>query len=283
MDHRHGHRHDLRGRVTTAGTAEAQTVSPALGQLLGARASRRPCPPVRDLLDPATVSGAYAVQLAWIERRIDEGVHVVGRKIGLTNPAVQAQLGVDSPDYGFLLTDMHYGDGATIEADVLLQPRVEAEVAFVLRSDLDLATATEEDVVAATDYVCAALEIVDSRIADWDIRLVDTIADNASAGAFVLGTDHHEIDRDLSAVSMTMLRNKEKVSEGSGSDCMGSPLSAVAWLARTCAALGSPLRAGEIVLSGALGRVVDARPGDMFTAEISGLGAVSVGFGGGPA
>jgi 2-keto-4-pentenoate hydratase len=234
---------------------------------------------VRDLLDPATAAEAYAVQLAWVEQRIDEGVHVVGRKIGLTNPAVQAQLGVDAPDYGFLLSDMSYSDGGVIAADVLLQPRVEAEVAFVLRSDLDLANPTEHDVVAATDYIVAALEIVDSRIADWDIRLIDTIADNASAGAFVLGTRRRAIEGDLSAVSMTMARNGETLSEGTGADCMGSPLAAVAWLARTCAGLGSPLRAGEIVLSGALGRVVDARPGDLFTAEFSGLGSASVSFG----
>jgi 2-keto-4-pentenoate hydratase len=258
--------------------AVTKTKSPALERLLEARATGRPCSPVRDLLVPPTVEAAYAVQLAWIESRLDDGAFVVGRKIGLTNPAVQRQLGVDSPDYGFLLTDMFYLDRASIEDRVLLQPRVEAEVAFVLRSDLDLANPTEEDVAAATEYVCAALEIVDSRIADWDIQLVDTIADNASAGAFVLGSERHEIDGDLANVAMSMHRNQENVSEGVGSDCMGSPLSAVAWLARTCAALGSPLRAGEIVLSGALGRVVDARPGDRFTAEFTGLGSVSVAF-----
>ena len=256
-----------------------QTESPALERLLAARSSGRPCPPVRELLDPPTVEAAYAVQLAWIENRLDLGASVVGRKIGLTNPAVQAQLGVDSPDYGFLLDDMFYPNAGIIEHGVLLQPRVEAEVAFVLRSDLDLIDPTEEDVVAATEYVCAALEIVDSRIAGWDIRLLDTVADNASAGAFVLGHERHVIDGDLSGAVMSMHRGGERVSEGAGSDCMGSPLRAVAWLARTCSALGSPLRAGEIVLSGALGRVVDARPGDEFSAEIAGLGSVSVAFG----
>ncbi|HEX4401637.1 MAG TPA: hypothetical protein VHZ98_09945, partial [Galbitalea sp.] len=189
-----------------------KTKSPALERLLEARATGRPCSPVRDLLVPPTVEAAYAVQLAWIESRLDDGAFVVGRKIGLTNPAVQRQLGVDSPDYGFLLTDMFYLDRASIEDRVLLQPRVEAEVAFVLRSDLDLANPTEEDVAAATEYVCAALEIVDSRIADWDIQLVDTIADNASAGAFVLGSERHEIDGDLANVAMSMHRNQENVS-----------------------------------------------------------------------
>jgi 2-keto-4-pentenoate hydratase len=256
------------------------TASPALERLLEARSSGVACPPVRDLLAPSTVDEAYAVQLAWIERRLDEGAHVVGRKIGLTNPAVQQQLGVDSPDYGFLLADSQYDDGGTIEAGTLLQPRVEAEIAFVLRSDLDLADPSEHDVIAATDFVCAALEIVDSRIAGWDIRLVDTIADNASAGAFVLGSQRHALVGDLADASMIMTRDGERVSEGVGADCMGTPLRAMAWLARVCAELGSPLRAGEIVLSGALGRVVDARAGDRFTASISGLGSVSVEFGG---
>jgi 2-keto-4-pentenoate hydratase len=271
------------GAATKSAASGAATPSaaesPALDRLLAARASLIPCPPVRELLSPSTPDAAYAVQLAWIERRLDEGAWVVGRKIGLTNPVVRAQLGVDSPDYGFLLADMSYPDGAIIPAGTLLQPRVEAEVAFVLRSDLDLDDPTEEDVAAATEYVSAALEIVDSRIAGWDIRLVDTIADNASAGAFVLGSERHELASDLASAGMTMFRNDELVSEGLGSDCLGSPLRAVAWLARTAAALGSPLRAGEIVLSGALGRVVDARPGDTFTARIEGLGSVSTTFG----
>jgi 2-keto-4-pentenoate hydratase len=255
-----------------------RTSTTALDMLRTARATGRPCAPVRDLLDPSTVEAAYAVQLAWVEGRLDEGAFVVGRKVGLTNPTVQKQLGVDSPDYGFLLTDMLYLDGAIIDVGTLLQPRVEAEIAFVLRSDLDLADATEEDVIAATDYICAALEIVDSRIADWNIRLLDTVADNASAGAFVLGRERREISRDLAGIAMTMFRGNELVSHGSGSDCMGSPVQSVAWLARTCAALGSPLRAGEVILSGALGRVVDARPGDMFTAEFVGLGSASISF-----
>ena len=265
--------------MNAVNVSSAQTTSPALERLLAARADHRPCPPVRDILEPATVDEAYAVQLAWIERRLDDGVSVVGRKIGLTNPAVQRQLGVDSPDYGFLLTDMFYLDAATIPERTLLQPRVEAEVAFVLKSDLDIANPTEHDIIAATEYVCASLEIVDSRISNWEISLVDTIADNASAGAFVLGRERHEITDDLVDEAMVMHRNGEIVSEGVASDCMGSPLKAMAWLARVCHELGSPLRAGEIVLSGALGRVVDARPGDTFEASIAGLGSVSIEFG----
>ncbi len=259
----------------------SQTIE-ALERLVDARRSGTPCPPVRDLIPLDRVDEAYAVQTAWVARRLAAGTTISGRKIGLTNPVVQAQLGVDSPDYGFLLDDMGYPDGGVIDDGVLLQPRVEAEIAFVLRDDLDTTEPTDDEVRAATDHIRASLEIVDSRIAGWDIRLVDTIADNASSGAFVLGAERHALDGDLTDVVMTMRRNGEQVSEGTGRDCLGSPVRAVAWLARTAAALGRPLRAGEIVLSGALGRVVDARPGDEFVAELRGLGTVSITFGSTP-
>jgi 2-keto-4-pentenoate hydratase len=257
-------------------------VDAVLDRLATARATGIPCPPVRDLLPPEDTDAAYAVQTAWVDGRAAAGVRSVGRKIGLTNPAVQAQLGVDSPDYGFLLADMEWTDGATGDTATLLQPRIEAEIAFVLGADLDLPDPTVADIAAATRHVCAALEIVDSRIARWQITLVDTVADNASAGAFVLGAQRVVLDGDLSTAAMTMWRNGQVVSEGSGADCMGSPLRAVAWLARVSAANGRPLRAGEVVLSGALGRVVDVRPGDTFSAEVSGVGEVSIGFAGTP-
>jgi 2-keto-4-pentenoate hydratase len=263
------------GALLTASAGER-----ALDRLVEARRTGSPCAPVRDLLGLDGLTEAYAVQTAWVRSREQDGVRVIGRKIGLTNPAVQAQLGVDSPDYGFLLADMEAVDGGEADPAGLLQPRIEAEIAFVLGADLDLPDPTAEDVRAATDHVRPALEIVDSRIAGWDIRLVDTVADNASAAGFVLGEQRTPLDGDLTAVLMTMDRNGERVSEGSGADCLGSPLLAVAWLARVSAGLGRPLRAGEIVLSGALGRVVDVRPGDAFSAELSGLGSVSVSFGG---
>jgi 2-keto-4-pentenoate hydratase len=258
----------------------ASTVQQAFDRLAEARRTGVPCAPVRDLLGIDDLTAAYAVQTAWVRTRVDAGVPVVGRKIGLTNPAVQAQLGVDSPDYGFLLADMQVADGGEADSGSLLQPRIEAEIAFVLGADLDLTDPTEEDVLAATDHVRAALEIVDSRIAGWDIRLVDTVADNASAAGFVLGDEQVPVSGDLRDVVMTMERHGERVSEGRGADCLGTPLLAVAWLARVSAELGSPLRAGDVVLSGALGKVVDVRPGDAFSASFSGIGSVSVSFGG---
>jgi 2-keto-4-pentenoate hydratase len=255
-------------------------VRQAFDRLAEARSTLVPCAPVRDLLGVEGLADAYAVQTAWVRTRTDAGVPVVGRKIGLTNPAVQAQLGVDSPDYGFLLADMRVPDGGEADSGPLLQPRIEAEIAFVLGADLDLPDPSVEDVRAATDHVRAALEIVDSRIAGWDIRLVDTVADNASAAGFVLGGEQVELSGDLRDVAMTMDRHGERVSEGRGADCLGSPLLAVAWLARVSAALGRPLLAGDVVLSGALGKVVDVRAGDAFSASFSGIGSVSVSFGG---
>ena len=255
------------------GTAEA------LRQLTEARARRRPGSPVRDLLPADDIDAAYAVQAAWVQAGTAAGARVVGRKIGLTNPAVRAQLGVDQPDFGVLLDTMQSADGALIDVARTLQPRIEAEIAFVLARDLSVATVTEAEVVAATAYVVAALEIVDSRIADWDIDIVDTVADNASSGLFVLGAQRREPDGlDLADCTMTMWRGQQVVSRGTGAACLGNPLSAVAWLAGTAHRYGRPLRAGEIVLSGALGPMVPVVPGDGFRAEISGLGEVSATF-----
>jgi 2-keto-4-pentenoate hydratase len=247
-------------------------------RLGAARASGTPCAPVRELLDD--VGSAYAVQSAWVAERLDAGAVVTGRKIGLTSPVVQAQLGVDSPDFGVLLDEMAVAAGGTADTTLLLQPRIEAEVAFVLGADLDLAAPTDADVVAATDSITAALEIVDSRIADWDIALLDTVADNASAGMYVLGSTPRSLDGlDLASCTMTMRRNGTAVSTGLGRACLGSPVRAIAWLAATAYALGAPLRAGDVVLSGALGPMVDVHLGDQFEAEVDELGAVSVTFG----
>lgn len=251
----------------------------ALRQLTEARVRRRPGPPVRGLLPEGDIDAAYAVQAAWTEDCTAAGARVVGRKIGLTSPAVRAQLGVDQPDFGVLLDSMESPDGAPVDITRTLQPRIEAEIAFVLARDLTAAATGEAEVAAATAFVVAALEVVDSRIADWDIGIVDTVADNASSGLFVLGAHGQEIgDLDLAGCAMTMWRGQQVVSQGSGTACMGNPLAAVAWLARTAHRYGRPLRAGEIVLSGALGPMVPVAPGDTFRADISGLGEVSATF-----
>ncbi|WP_107358154.1 2-keto-4-pentenoate hydratase [Streptomyces agglomeratus] len=247
--------------------------------LLAAAAESGPCPPVRDLLPDGNIDTAYAVQRMNTSRRLAGGHRLVGRKIGLTSKAVQQQLGVDQPDFGALLSDIAVPQGGTVPPDRLLQPKVEAEVALVLAFDLPDAQCTAEDVAAATAFAVPALEIVDSRIAGWDITLVDTVADAASSGLFVLGEPETHLDTvDLSSVQMTMSRNGQVVSEGSGADWFGSPLSAAVWLARTLARMGDPLKAGDVVLTGALGPMTAAVPGDTFTASISGLGEVAVRF-----
>ncbi|GAA3935477.1 2-keto-4-pentenoate hydratase [Microbacterium soli] len=237
-----------------------------------------PCAPVRDLIGETDQDAAYAVQSLRTARRLAAGHRLVGRKIGLTSLAVQRQLGVDSPDFGVLFDDMIFADREPIDIGRFLQPKVEAEVAFVLGRDLDSPVAHVADVLRATEFVLPAIEIVDSRIADWDIRLADTIADNASSGAVVLGTTPRSlVGLDLGEVGATLEHGGDPVSTGSGAACLGSPVIAVAWLAREVARRGAPLRAGEVILSGALGPMVIARPG-VHRARLDGLGDVHADF-----
>lgn len=238
------------------------------------------CPPVRDLFDDGDLDTAYAVQQWNVRRGLDAGRRIVGRKIGLTSPAVQRQLGVDRPDFGALFADMAVPDGGEVPLGRLLQPKVEAEVALVLVRDLPHRECTVVDVLRAVDFALPALEIVDSRVRGWDISFVDTVADNASSGLYVLGATPVPLDRvDVRSVTMTMSRGGETVSEGTGADCLGSPLNAAAWLASALAERGEPLRAGDLVLTGALGPMAPAAPGDVFETRISGLGSVRVRFG----
>lgn len=264
----------------TPPVSESPTAVQEVADLLAdAAASGKPCPPIRSLVSAGDISTAYAVQRLNNERRIAEGHRLVGRKIGLTSEAVQRQLGVDQPDFGALLSDMVLPQDGRVPFGRLLQPKVEAEVALVLDADLPDADCTVDDVIAATEYALPALEIVDSRIADWDITFVDTVADNASSGLYVLGDQRVRLDEvDLVAASMSLSKNGDVASEGTGAACLGSPLKAALWLARTLAELGDPLRAGDVVLTGALGPMVAAAPGDVFAASISQLGDVSVRF-----
>ncbi|WP_219412385.1 2-keto-4-pentenoate hydratase [Pseudonocardia nigra] len=266
--------------MTPASTIASAEVRAAADRLLQALRTRTPCAPVRDLLPDTSVATGYAVQNLLTRARLDEGRRAVGRKIGLTAPAVQAQLGVDQPDFGVLFDDMACPQDRPIDHTRLLQPRIEAEVAFVLAADLDGDDIDPAAARAAVAKVVPALEIVDSRIAGWDITFVDTVADNASSGLYVLGDSAGPLgERDLRTVEMTMTgTDGGAVSTGSGAACLGDPINALVWLARTAVELGEPLRAADVVLSGALGPMVPVAPGAAFTVELSGLGTVRTTF-----
>ena len=234
--------------------------------------------PVRDHL--ASGEDAYAVQEINTERRLKQGGRLVGRKIGLTNPIVQQQLGVDQPDYGMLFADMEIMHDASIPFSASAQYRVEAEIAFILGDDLSSENLTTADVVHAIDWVMPSIEIVGSRIRDWDISFFDTVADNGSSAFYVLGPYARRLDQvDLLECAMRMEGSDGSVSEGTGSACYGSPLNAVLWLAKTMVSAHRPLVAGDIVLSGALGPMVAASANARYEAKIEGLGKVAVRFG----
>jgi 2-keto-4-pentenoate hydratase len=263
-------------------SSESVSIRMAADVLYGAMQDRRPCAPVRAFFaDDRDIDTAYAVQEYNWKRFLAEGRVSIGHKIGLTAAAVQKQLGVDQPDFGILYEDTRVPDGGQVDPSRLIHAKVEGEIAFVLKSALDKPQLAFEDVIAATDYVSPAIEIVDSRIQNWDIRLLDTVADNASSGLFVLGGARRGLqDLDLAALHMALINDGGRIiSEGTGANCMGNPVLATLWLARKAVALGRPLLAGDIVLSGALGPMVPVTPGSHFVVAIQELGEVSVTFG----
>lgn len=250
----------------------------AADRLEQAQHTGTPTLPVRDILGSTDIAAAYAVQDEVNLRRAARGAQVVGRKIGLTSPSVQKQLGVDQPDFGVLFDDMACPDGGNVPVNQLLQPKVEAEVAFVLARDLD-GDLDLEVVREAVDYAVAALEIVDSRVSDWDITIVDTVADNGSSALYVLGANRLTLDEfEPKDVEMAMTIGDEVVSTGTGAACLGDPLEALLWLARAAQEYGDPLRAGQVILSGALGPMAPVASGNAVHAEISHLGSVSINF-----
>lgn len=237
--------------------------------------------PLRDGLEPTDGAGAYAVQAINTRFWQSAGRRIVGRKVGLTAKAVQTQLGVDQPDFGVLFGDMAIEDGGMLDPAQVIQPKAEAEVAIVMQHDLENPQATVQDVLAAAAYALPAIEIVDSRIADWKITFADTVADNGSSAFYVLGNEPRLLSGlDLKTCGMALEINGRVVSLGAGVACLGHPLLALAWLARTLAASGAALRAGDVVLTGALGPMVSLQPGDQVRAEIGGLGACGFRYGG---
>ncbi|MBA2952581.1 2-keto-4-pentenoate hydratase [Nocardioides sp. MAH-18] len=255
------------------------SISAAVARLAQAQETRVPCAPVRDLIGTDDLAAAYAVQQGLVQGRLERGAVVVGRKIGATSKAVQDQLGVDQPDFGYLLDVMDVSSDDPISMRTLLQPRVEGEVAFRLARDIDDDEITLEAVRDAVDVALPALEIVDSRIADWAIGFTDTVADNASSGLFVVGTDGRTLEElEPRDVTMSLEINGEERSAGTGAACLGDPLEALRWLAVQAQRFGDPLRAGALILSGALGPFVPFAPGDRVVATISGFAPLSVTF-----
>jgi 2-keto-4-pentenoate hydratase len=263
-----------------AGKPTRKTIEDLALALRRAGESGTACAPVRTKLTAGDVDSAYAVQETNTKFWLDGGRRLAGRKIGLTSKVVQTQLGVDQPDFGMLFADMAYSDGEEIPFGALIAPKIEGEISFVLGDDLDMELPTIADVTNAIAYAAASIEIVDSRVKDWDISILDTVADNASAGAFILGNEPHMLeDFDSRLCGMVIEHRGEPVSVGAGAACLGNPLNAVVWLARDMVARGRPLIAGDIVMSGALGPMVAAQPGEVYEVRINGLGSVRAVFG----
>ena len=247
--------------------------------LRGAAASGTPVAPVRDLIAAGGLGAAYEVQDANTRHSLENGRRLVGRKIGLTSLAVQRQLGVDQPDYGMLFADMDVSEGIPISLDQVIQPKVEAEIAIVVGRDLPHPDVTTAEMIRAVEYVVPAIEVVDSRVANWDIRIWDTVADNASSGLFVLGAVPRKLEGlDLRTCGMVMEVKGEPISVGAGIACLGSPITAALWLARVMARVGRPLLEGDVILSGALGPMAGVNRGDVVEARINGVGTVRAAF-----
>lgn len=256
-----------------------QQLQTAAAALANARLKRQPCGRISEAFGIDTLTGAYAVQEINTHLALEAGRRLVGRKVGLTSTAVQQQLGVDQPDFGMLFADMEVVDGGQIDTSKLIQPKAEGEIAFVLGRDLPNADTTLAELLTAVDYVLPALEIVDSAIENWKITLVDTVADNASSALYVLGKQPTKLSAlDLRLEGMLLEKNGAQASIGVGAACLGNPVDACLWLARTMAEIGRPLQAGDVLLSGALGPMTPVVAGDSLHLRLTRLGEVSCRF-----
>ncbi|WP_237210392.1 2-keto-4-pentenoate hydratase [Rothia nasimurium] len=255
------------------------SVHEQLGQsLLTARSTREAIAPVRETLPEGTIADAYAIQTVQRDRLLAEGRELIGHKIGLTSLAMQQQLGVDSPDFGFVLDDMVFEAGSSIPVDAFIEPKVEPELAFRLSKDIS-ASATLDDLKDSIEGVYPAIEIIDSRIKNWDIKLIDTISDNASCGAIVVGKQPLDIEfDDLPGVSCTLLIDGEEKAKGEGKDVMGHPLEPLLWLAGVLAEQGEGLKAGQVVLTGSFTQALPVVRGEQVTAHYDGYGELQLVF-----
>lgn len=236
--------------------------------------------PLTSRFPEMTIEDAYQISLRMLERRLEAGATVIGKKIGVTSAAVQRMLNVHQPDFGFLTDDMVFNQGEEMPiSQRLIAPRAEGEIAFILKKDLTGPGISNADVLAATECVIPCFEVVDSRIADWKIAIQDTVADNASCGLFVLGdkaVSPHKVD--LVTCGMVVEKNGRILSTGAGAAALGSPVNCVAWLANTLGQFGIPLKAGEVILSGSLVPLEPVKAGDFMRVDIGGIGSASVYF-----
>lgn len=255
---------------------DATGIADAAGRILHAYETRTPISPIVDDFPEAGISDAYRIQQEQVQHWLAAGDAVKGHKVGLSSAAMQRQMGVHQPDYGHVLAGMFHLEQQPIDTSAFLQPRIEPEIAFVLGRALTGPGVTVADALRAVDFVVPALEIVDSRIADWRISIVDTIADNASSGGVVLGsTPHTPASVDLPLAGCTFSLNGEIIGTGAGSAVLGSPINALVWLANTVGPLGITLEEGHVVLPGSMTRAEPVQPGDTVVASVSGLGSVT--------
>jgi 2-oxopent-4-enoate hydratase len=262
-----------------AGVQSAAVHKDLADELWEADRSAKPVAPLTDRHPDLVLEDAYAVQTINIARRTAAGQRVIGRKVGLTSRPMQQMLGVDEPDFGVLTDEMIVEDGDLIDLARLVQPRVEAELAFVMGADLAGPGVTTARALAAIEGALPSVEIVDSRVADWKIKLVDTVADNASSGLLVMGGRMRPVaDLDLRLLGVVVSRHGQMIDTGAGAAALGNPARCVAWLANKLGAFGEGLTAGDVVLPGAVHKMVPVAPGDVFRAEFAHLGAVTVRF-----
>ena len=248
-------------------------------ELYNALITRTPVAPLTDREPGITLDDAYRIQLRMIQRRLDAGETIIGKKIGVTSKVVMDMLKVNQPDFGQMTSGMVFNEGEAIRVDSMIAPRAEAEVAFILKHDLEGPGVTAADVLRATDCVLPCFEIVDSRIKDWKIKIQDTVADNASCGVLTLGgVRRSPRDLDLALAGMVLEKNGELISTSTGAAVQGSPVNAVAWLANTLGRLGIGLKAGEVILSGSQSPLVPVKAGDSLVCAVGGLGSTSVRF-----